>query len=274
MKRRLIYGVVVVALLLNLVIGAHIYLNSAQAAEQKDSVYPNLELFANVLEKVRTEYVDGTNLTYHTLVSDALRGMIDSLDPHSEFMDPEEYQELRSDTEGEFGGLGLVVTMKDNYVTVVTPMDDTPGFRAGILSGDRIVKINGRSADKMALPDAVKLLRGKPGTQVTVTIQRPSSGMSKDLTLTRAIINVDMIKDINGKKDFPLGPDKIGYIRITSFGDNTSDELESALKKLKAQGMQALILDLLEESSELIQVLYIRFQICGIADPVRESIVD
>ena len=131
--------------------------------------------------------------------------MIDSLDPHSEFMDPEEYQELQSDTEGEFGGLGLVVTMKDNYVTVVTPMDDTPGFRAGILAGDRIVKINGRSADKMSLPDAVKLLRGEPGTQVTVTIQRPSSGVTRDFTLTRAIINVDMVKDINGKKDFPLG---------------------------------------------------------------------
>ncbi|MGA9778393.1 MAG: PDZ domain-containing protein [Verrucomicrobiia bacterium] len=146
MKRRLIYGLVVVALLLNLAIGAHIFFSSAQAAEQKDSVYPNLELFANVLEKVRTDYVDGTNLTYHDLVYDALKGMIDSLDPHSEFMDPEEYQELQSDTEGEFGGLGLVVTMKDNYVTVVTPMDDTPGFRAGILAGDRIVKINGRSA--------------------------------------------------------------------------------------------------------------------------------
>ena len=157
--------VVIAALLLNLAVGTHIYLSSAQAAEQKDSVYPNLELFANVLEKVRTEYVDGTNLTYHDLVSDALKGMIDSLDPHSEFMDPEEYQELQSDTEGEFGGLGLVVTMKDNYVTVVTPMDDTPGFHAGILSGDRIVKINGRSADKMSLPDAVKLLRGKPGTR-------------------------------------------------------------------------------------------------------------
>jgi carboxyl-terminal processing protease len=244
MKRRLIYGLVIVALLLNLAIGTHIYLSSAQAAEQKDSVYPNLELFANVLEKVRTDYVDGTNLTYHDLVYDALKGMIDSLDPHSEFMDPEEYQELQSDTEGEFGGLGLVVTMKDNYVTVVTPMDDTPGFRAGILAGDRIVKINGRSAEKMALPDAVKLLRGKPDTRVTVTIQRPSSGMTKDFTLTRAIINVDMVKDINGKKDFPLGPDKIGYIRITQFGDNTSDELEDALKKLKAQGMQALILDL------------------------------
>lgn len=244
MKQRLIYGLVIATVLLNLAIGAHIYLSSAQAAESKDSVYPNLELFANVLEKVRTDYVDGTNLTYHDLVYDALKGMIDSLDPHSEFMDPEEYQELQSDTEGEFGGLGLVVTMKDNYVTVVTPMDDTPGFRAGILAGDRIVKINGRSAEKMALPDAVKMLRGKPDTQVTVTIQRPSSGTTRDFTLTRAVINVDMVKDINGKKIFPLGPDKIGYIRITSFGDNTSDELEDALKTLKAEGMQALILDL------------------------------
>jgi carboxyl-terminal processing protease len=252
MKRRLIYGLVITALLVALAIGQYIYSSTAQAAEQKDSVYPNLELFANVLEKVRTEYVDGTNLTYHELVNDALKGMIDSLDPHSEFMDPEEYQELQSDTEGEFGGLGLVVTMKDNYVTVVTPMDDTPGFRAGILSGDRIVKINGHSADKMALPDAVKMLRGKPGTQVTVTIQRPSSGLSKDLTLTRAIINVDMVKDINGKKDFPLGPDRIGYIRVTSFGDNTSDELEDALKKLQAQGMQALILDLRENPGGLL----------------------
>jgi carboxyl-terminal processing protease len=252
MKRRLIYGAVIAALLLNLAIGTHIYLSSTQAAEQKDSVYPNLELFANVLEKVRTEYVDGTNLTYHTLVDTALKGMIDSLDPHSEFMDPEEYQELQSDTEGEFGGLGLVVTMKDNYVTVVTPMDDTPGLRAGILAGDRIIKINGQSADKMSLPDAVKRLRGKPGTQVSVTIQRPSSGITKDLTLTRAIINVDMVKDINGKKEFPLDSDKIGYIRITQFGDNTSDELEDALKKLRGQGMQALIIDLRENPGGLL----------------------
>ncbi|MGA9778394.1 MAG: S41 family peptidase [Verrucomicrobiia bacterium] len=96
----------------------------------------------------------------------------------------------------------------------------------------------------MALPDAVKMLRGKPDTQVTVTIQRPSSGLTRDFTLTRSIINVDMVKDINGKKDFPLGPDGIGYVRITQFGDNTSDELEDALKTLKAEGMQAFILDL------------------------------
>jgi carboxyl-terminal processing protease len=244
MKRRLIYGTVIAALLLNLAVGARIYFSSAHAAERKDSVYPNLELFANVLEKVRTEYVDGTNLTYHDLVYDALKGMIDSLDPHSEFMDPEEYQELQNDTEGEFGGLGLVVSMKDNCVTVITPMDDTPGLRAGILPGDRIVKVNGQSVDKYSLPDVVKMLRGEPGTQVTVTIERPSSGLTKNLTLTRAVINLDMVKDINGKKEFPLGPDQIGYVRITQFGDNTSDELETALKKLKSEGMKALILDL------------------------------
>ena len=244
MKRRLTYGVVIAALLLNLVVGARIYLGSAHAAERKDSVYSNLELFTDVLEKVRTEYVDGTNLTYHALVYDALKGMVDSLDPHSEFMDPEEYQELQSDTEGEFGGLGLVVEMKDNYVTVITPMDDTPGFRAGILPGDRIVKVNGQSVEKDSLPDVVKMLRGKPDTRVSVTIERPSSGLTKDLTLTRAVISMDMVKDINGKKQFPLGQDKIGYVHITQFGDNTSDELQAALKKLQSEGMKALILDL------------------------------
>ncbi|MGB7767469.1 MAG: S41 family peptidase [Verrucomicrobiia bacterium] len=252
MKRRLIYGLVIAALLLNLVIGARIYVSSARAEEGKDSVYPNLELFTDVLEKVRTEYVDGKNLTYHDLVYDALKGMIDSLDPHSEFMDPEEYQELQSDTEGMFGGLGLVVTMKDDYVTVVTPMDGTPGFRAGILAGDRIVKINGRSAEKLSLQDVVEQLRGDPGTQVTVTIQRPSSGLTRDFTLTRAVINLDMVKDTNGKQEFPLGPDKIGYIRIAQFGDNTSSELEGALKKLKAQGLKALILDLRDNPGGLL----------------------
>jgi carboxyl-terminal processing protease len=244
MKRRLIYGFVIMVLTVNLIVGARIYLSSAHAAERKDSAEPSLELFAGVLGKVRTEYVNGQNLTYRDLVYAALKGMIGSLDPHSEFMDPDEYRELQSDTEGAFGGLGLMVTMKDNYVTVITPMEDTPGFRAGILSGDRIVKINGKSAERMSLQDAVKQLRGEPGTQVTMTIQRPSTGMVKDFTLTRAIVKMDMVKDINGKKEFPLGADKIGYIRITQFGDKTDDELETALNKLKQQGMKALILDL------------------------------
>jgi len=244
MKRRLIYSSVSLLLTVNLIVGARIYLSSAHAAEKDDSAYSNLELFTEVLQKVRQDYVDGTNLTYHDLITASLKGMVGSLDPHSEFLDPDEYQELQDDTEGEFGGLGLVVVMKDNYVTVVTPMEDTPGFRAGILSGDRIVKIDGKSLEKMSLQDAVKNLRGEPGTQVSVTIQRPSSGMVKNFTLTRAVIQMDMVRDIHGKKEFPLGPDKIGYVCITEFGDNTGDELEDALQKLKAQDMKGLILDL------------------------------
>src|SRR5204863_9108421 len=163
MKRRVIYGVVVAALGINLLVGALLYHNSAKAGE-KDSAYPSLELFSYVMEKVRKDYVDGQKLTYQELVYGALKGMLNTLDPHSEFMEPEKYKELQNDTQGAFGGLGIVISMKDNYVTVVAPMEDSPGFKAGILSGDRILKIDGRSTEKMSLQDAVKRLRGEPGT--------------------------------------------------------------------------------------------------------------
>jgi carboxyl-terminal processing protease len=244
MKRHLIFGAAAAALLLNLILGAAIYLNTARAAEQKDSMDANMDLFADVLQKVRAEYVDGTNLTYRNLTYSAIKGMVGSLDPHSEFLDAQDYQQLQDDTEGQFGGLGLNVTVQSNYVVVVAPMEGTPGFRAGILTGDRIVKVDGRSVERMPLGDVVKQLRGAPGTPVTVTIQRPATGEEKSITLTRAIIQMDMVKDINGKKEFPLGADGIGYIRITEFGDRTGDELQAALDRLKAQGMKALVLDL------------------------------
>ncbi len=244
MKRRLIYGLVISVLAVNFFAGAWVYLSSARAAEKNDAMGPSLDLFSDVLQKVRTDYVDGRNLTYRDLTYAAVKGMVNVLDPHSEFLDPAAYQDLQDDTEGQFGGLGLVVTVRSNYVTIVTPMEDTPGFRAGILAGDRIIKINGEDAVKMPLEDAVKRLRGKPGTQVNMTIQRPSSGMVKDFTLTRDIIQMEMVKDINGREEFPLPDDKIGYVCITQFGDNTGDELEGALRKFQAQGMKALILDL------------------------------
>jgi carboxyl-terminal processing protease len=243
MKRRLIYAAVILVLGANLFIGARIYLSSAEAA-QKDSPYQSLELFSFVMEKVRKDYVDGQGVTYQDLVYGALKGMINTLDPHSEFLDPTKYKELQDDTQGSFGGLGIVISMRDNFVTVVAPMEDSPGFNAGILSGDRIIKIDGKSTDKMSLQDAVKTLRGEPGSDVTVTILRPSSGKLKDYKLTRAIIKVDMVKDINGKKEFPLGEDKIGYIRLVQFGEKTSEDLDAAIKQLKAEGMEALVLDL------------------------------
>ncbi|HMP81775.1 MAG TPA: S41 family peptidase [Verrucomicrobiota bacterium] len=245
MKRRLIYGLVLVLLAINIAVGTHIYLSTANAAQkQVDSAYPNLELFSRVLERVRKDYVDGTNTTYKELIYGALKGMISTLDPHSEFLEPSQFKDLQDDTQGAFGGLGIVIQSRDDFVTVVAPIEDTPGFRAGIMSGDRILKIDGRNAEKMSVQEAVKYLRGEPGSTVTITVQRPSSGEVKDHTLTRAIIKVDTVKDINGKKEFPLGEDKIGYVRITQFGEKTSDELETALKKLKGQGMRALILDL------------------------------
>ena len=243
MKQRFIYGLVTTVLALNMVLGARVYFASASAAE-KDSPYPNLELFSFVMEKVRRDYVDGTNLTYQQLVHGALRGMVDTLDPHSEFLDPERYKELQSDTQGQFGGLGIVIQIRDSYVTVVTPIEDTPGYRAGILAGDRLLKIDGKSAEKMSVEDAVKLLRGEPDTDVTLTMQRQTSKETKDYKLTRAIIKVDMAKDVNGKKEFPLLDNKIGYVRLTQFGERTSAEMDAALKKMKNNGMQSLILDL------------------------------
>lgn len=243
MKRRLIYGFLALALTVNLIIGARIFLTTAQAAE-KDSAYPSLELFSYVMEKVRKDYVDGQNVTYQDLVYAALKGMLNTLDPHSEFMEPEKYKELQNDTQGAFGGLGIVVSMKDNFVTVVAPMDDSPGFKAGILSGDRIIRIDGKSTEKMSLADAVKTLRGDPGTEVRLTVFHPSSSQVQEFKLTRSVINVDMVKDINGKKEFPLGENKIGYVRLVQFGEKTSDDLEAALRTLRKQGMQGFILDL------------------------------
>lgn len=243
MKRRLLFGLVALLLAANVMIGAAVYLYAAESG-QKDSAYPSLELFSVVMEKIRREHVDGAQFTYQQLVRNALKGMLSELDPHSEFLEPSNFEDLRNDTQGKFGGIGVVVSIKDDHLTVVAPMEDTPGFRAGIRTGDRITRIEGRSTDRMTVQDAVKLLRGDPGTEVRLTTYRPSTGQSQDHVLKREEIKVDMVKDIHGRREFPLGPNKIGYVRITQFGEKTSDELQDALKKLKAQGMAGLILDL------------------------------
>jgi len=140
--------------------------------------------------------------------------------------------------------VGIVISMKDNYITVVSPMDDTPGFKAGILSGDRIIKINNKSTEKIGLPEAVKMLRGEPGTDVSLSVLRPSSGVVKDYKLTRASIKVDTVKDFAGRREFPLSENNVGYVRIVQFGELTASDLEDALRKLEGKGMEGLILDL------------------------------
>jgi carboxyl-terminal processing protease len=244
MKKRILYSLLITGLGINFVLGARIYLNSVQAGE-KTSVYENIELFTRVLERVRSDYVDGDKVAYQELIYGALKGMLSSLDPHSEFMEPAKYEELKKDTEGQFGGVGIVIGVRENnYLTVVSPMEDTPAFRAGILAGDRIVKIDGRSTEKFSMQDAIKKLRGQPGTEVTITIFRSVNSLMKDFKLTRAIIKVDTVKDINSKREFPLSENHIGYIRLTQFGEQTDIDLEEALKKLESQGMKGLVLDL------------------------------
>jgi carboxyl-terminal processing protease len=243
MKRPLLYGLLLGVLGLNLFFGAQIYYSSVQAAE-KDDAYPNIKLFTTVMDKVRSDYVDGEKLTYHELVHAALKGMLSTLDPHSEFMEPVKYDDLKKDTQGEFGGVGVVISMKDNFLTVIAPMEDTPGFKAGILSGDRIIKIDGKSTEKISLPDAVSKLRGEPGSDVTITSLRPSTGTVKDYKLTRAAIKVDTVKDINGRREFPLSESNVGYVRVVQFGEQTGSDLDDALKKLETKGVESLILDL------------------------------
>ena len=152
--------------------------------------------------------------------------------------------DLKKDTQGEFGGVGVVISLKDNYLTVVAPMEDTPGFKAGILSGDRIIKIDGKSTEKFSLQDAVKRLRGEPDTDVSITLLRPSSGQVKEYKLKRAQIKVDTVKDVNGRREFPLSENRVGYIRLAQFGEQTASDLEDGLKKLEAKGMDSLVLDL------------------------------
>lgn len=243
MRRKLTYGILIAALVVNLIIGARIYYYSLEAVENDDP-YTNIKIFTSVLERIKNDYVEGNKFTYRELIQGALKGMLGMLDPHSEFMDATQYEDLKNDTEGAFGGVGIVISVRDGFITVVSPMEDTPGFKAGILSGDRIVKIDGRSTEKMSLQDAVKRLRGKPGTEVTVTIYRPSTGETKDYKLIRAEIKVPTVKDINGKSEFPVDENYIGYIRITQFGERTSDDLENALKKLESKNVKAIILDL------------------------------
>lgn len=243
MRKRVLYTVLISALTLNLFIGAQIYFQNVHAAE-KENVYPQMELFVRVLERVRQDYVDGEKLTYQDLIHGAMRGMLKTLDPYSEFMEPPKYAVMRDDMEGAYGGVGIVLDSRNAALTVIAPMEDTPAFNAGILPGDRIVKIDGKTAEKMTSQDAMKKLRGVPGTEVVLTISRQSLAEPKDFKLTRASIKLASAKDIDDRSQFPLGKDGIGYIRLTQFGEHTAEEFDKAMEKLVKQGMTGLVLDL------------------------------
>jgi carboxyl-terminal processing protease len=252
MVKRLSLVLLAALLALNLIFAVRIYSQATAGKGDRDNPYAQMELMTKVMELIRKDYVDQSKTTYKDLTYSALRGMVGGLDPHSQFMEPQGYQDMKDDTEGKFGGLGIVISMsKEGFVTVVAPMEDTPGAKAGLLPGDRIIKIDGKPTDKMTLPEAVRNLRGDPGTKVVITIFRAKAkepgDKIKDYTIERAEIKVESVKDAK------LLEDGIGYVRITQFNEPTADEFEKALTKLEGQGMDALILDLRNNPGGLLE---------------------
>ena len=211
---------------------------------QDSTGYTEISVFTRALELIRQDYVDPNKISFHDLTYGAMRGMLGALDPHSQFMDPDDFKGMEDDTKSQFGGLGIVVSAKDGNLVVVTPMEDTPGFKAGLLPGDQILKINGTATDKMELNDAIAKLRGDPGQKVTLTIIRPATREIKDFTMERAIIKVPSVKDARILGPEIAGDYKVGYLRITQFNEPTPADLSKRLDELEARGMQALVIDL------------------------------
>src|SRR5213075_543531 len=172
----------------------------AQEAEpgknEEDNGYSQISIFAKAIQLIRQDYVDGNKTSYHDLVTAALKGMLSSLDPHSQFMDPDDFRDMQEDTRSRFNGLGIEVAIKNGLPTIVTPMEDTPAARAGILSGDQILKINGTSTEKMDLQDVINHLRGTPGQKIALTLLHPSTKEVKDYPLERAEIKVQSVKGV------------------------------------------------------------------------------
>jgi carboxyl-terminal processing protease len=229
MKKAFVIGSLLLVLTLSL--GGTV----ASKGTDNSSTYEQLRLFTEVLSIVQNQYVD--DVAPKELIYSAIKGTLRGLDPHSSFLDPDSLKEMQVETSGSFGGLGIEITLRDDILTVVSPIEGTPAFRAGLQPGDRIVKIDGLATKDMQLADAVKRMRGKPGTKVTITVVREGWAEPKDFDIQREVIHVQSVRS----HDLGNG---IGYIRIRQFQEQTAQDLEGALDRLTKAGMKALVLDL------------------------------
>lgn len=209
-----------------------------QAAEPATNAYEAMAIFTRVLEEVHRSYVDDGEADYDTLIRHALSGMLQELDPYSVFLDEEGYRDMQDNTAGRFGGIGIVISMKNGLLTVVSPMEGTPGFRAGILSGDIIVEVDGQKTRDLSLSESVKRMRGEPGTEVILRTLRPSTHKTQEVPIVREEIDVASVKDAG------MIEDGIGYVRITQFNKPTGNALKEELEKLVKEELNGLVLDL------------------------------
>ena len=212
-------------------------------AAKSDETYEGLKIFADVIQLIEKEYVD--DVESKELIQNAIQGMVQSLDPHSSLLPPEAFEDLQIDTKGKFTGIGIHITMKDGFVTVISPIEDTPAFKAGIMAQDRIVKVDGKTVKD--LRQAVNMMRGPKGTKVSVTIMRPGEKEPIDFELIRDVIPVVSVKALNLKPGY-------GYIRLSQFSGSTTRELEAALSKIESgtDPLKGLILDLRDNGGGLL----------------------
>jgi len=220
-----------------LVFGLLLILSAVTLAQRSESnLLKDLRLIQRIIQEVYEKYVDPIDT--HKLIMSGVKGLLSGLDHHTVFMTAKETDDLRTSTQGEFGGLGIIIGMRDDILTVISPMEGTPAYRLGLKAGDKIVAIDGDPTKGMNTEDAVEVLRGEPGTDVTITIVRLGEPEPIDYTITRAIIHIDAVPFAG------MTEDSIGYIRLARFSDDAGPEVRDAIDSLKTIGMKGLIFDL------------------------------
>jgi carboxyl-terminal processing protease len=240
-KRVVLWTIILLVALAGIYIGRA----SLDSVGAESGPYEKIKTFAEVVSLVKKNYVD--EVDENKLINGAIKGMLNSLDPHSAFMEPEIYKEMQINTKGEFAGLGIQIGTKDGALTVIAPIEDTPAYKAGVKAGDKIVKIDTESTKDMNLQDAVTKLRGPKGTSVTITIERKEWEKPKDITIIRDIIKIRSVKS-------KVIDNTIGYVKLLQFQERTGEELENALKSLEKDNINALILDLRNNPGGLLSV--------------------
>jgi carboxyl-terminal processing protease len=233
---------------IGVVFGVALSLNYSAVADRQPEPLPieDLRAFTEIYGKIKSDYVEPVE--DKKLITEAINGMLAGLDPHSSYLDPEAFKELQVGTQGEFGGLGIEVGMEDGFVKVVSPIEDTPAYKAGVKAGDLVIKLDDTPVKGMTLNDAVKRMRGKPGTDITLTIVRKGTAKPLTLTLTRAVIKIKSVKH-------SLVEPGYGYVRITQFQERTGENLVAALKDLDTQNkgaLKGLVLDLRNDPGGLL----------------------